>query len=66
MPDRTSPAPDGAYSVSFAGWKDSYHRALRQSLRNCDDKERPTPAHVPTVRVYDAFGLIWLQNICFD
>ena len=42
---------DGAYSVSFAGWKDEYHRHLRQALQNCDDKEAPLPAHIPTVRM---------------
>ena len=41
----------GAYSVSFAGWKDSLHHDLRQALQNCDDNEGPTPAHIPTVRM---------------
>ena len=43
----------GAYSVSFAGWKDKDHAELRKPLRNCgDDPEGPPPpAHIPVVRM---------------
>ena len=43
----------GAYSVSFAGWKDKDHAELRKPLRNCgDDPEGPSPpAHIPVVRM---------------